>query len=347
MKGKAVKTRDSRWDNIKAVLILLVVLGHIADLYMSESRMFTAMRTFIYAFHMPLFIFLSGLFSKRAVDEKKWNRVGGYLIMYFFVSFLGFFANMIMWRVKTLDLFVVSKLPWYMLAMAIMLTVTILIQNVCPVYVLICSVVLSCFIGYATENGKILCYMRAVNFYPFFYIGYIIDRKKLETWLDRMLIRVASIFYLMVRLFACVKYTTFYARFGVLLTAQHEYEKLDDLAIFGGLLRLVTLMDAVLLGCAFMSIVSLLKRKTFLTVLGERTLAIYSVHYILLNIVFNYLPTKVMLQKQFPMGWKAAVLLLGVVIAYVCAMPWIEKICRKVMSPPTRKRNPVGTFMYK
>lgn len=57
------KTRDTYWDSLKFVLIFLVVLGHMIEPYITSSKVILAVYNFIYLFHMPLFVFVSGRFS--------------------------------------------------------------------------------------------------------------------------------------------------------------------------------------------------------------------------------------------------------------------------------------------
>lgn len=59
------QVRDYHIDNIKGVLILLVVCGHLLS-YLQEmnSTLAIGIRTFIYFFHMPGFIFMSGYLAK-------------------------------------------------------------------------------------------------------------------------------------------------------------------------------------------------------------------------------------------------------------------------------------------
>lgn len=70
--GMLNRTNDhiALWDNLKFLLILLVVVGHFADFFTAESNSFRALFLFIYSFHMPMFFFISGLFF----SEKK-NRI--------------------------------------------------------------------------------------------------------------------------------------------------------------------------------------------------------------------------------------------------------------------------------
>ena len=52
--------REAYWDNVKGILILLVVLTH----FMSREGFLNDLYSAVYLFHMPLFVFVSGLFHK-------------------------------------------------------------------------------------------------------------------------------------------------------------------------------------------------------------------------------------------------------------------------------------------
>ena len=53
------KQRSLYWDTLKGLLIILVVLGHCG------TALSNGLISAIYAFHMPLFILVSGYFSKK------------------------------------------------------------------------------------------------------------------------------------------------------------------------------------------------------------------------------------------------------------------------------------------
>ena len=56
--------RDYQIDNIKGLLILLVVFGHSLELVRINSGVANFMYIFIYTFHMPVFVFYAGYLSK-------------------------------------------------------------------------------------------------------------------------------------------------------------------------------------------------------------------------------------------------------------------------------------------
>jgi len=80
----ASKTRNYHVDNIKGVLIFLVVCGHLLS-YLQEmdSTFAIGVRTFIYFFHMPGFIFMSGYLAKGFLKkEYKGEKLLSYAWLY-------------------------------------------------------------------------------------------------------------------------------------------------------------------------------------------------------------------------------------------------------------------------
>ena len=63
-----LKEKGSRkwfWDNVKFIMILLVVVGHITEKMVYSGCMdIASINLFIYSFHMPMFIFIFGIFFK-------------------------------------------------------------------------------------------------------------------------------------------------------------------------------------------------------------------------------------------------------------------------------------------
>lgn len=55
--------RDIKIDNIKGMLILLVVLGHMLETELGYG-MNKSLYVVLYSFHMPLFVYTTGYFAK-------------------------------------------------------------------------------------------------------------------------------------------------------------------------------------------------------------------------------------------------------------------------------------------
>ncbi len=58
-----MKQRDPFFDNAKFLLIMLVLIGHVITINRADNRINLATYNWIYTFHMPLFIFISGYFT--------------------------------------------------------------------------------------------------------------------------------------------------------------------------------------------------------------------------------------------------------------------------------------------
>ena len=77
----ALPVRQYRYDNLKFFLIVLVVVGHFLEFYDTRSDIFKSLFVFIYSFHMPLFLFVSGLFTReKPVSVEK-------IIFYFILGY--------------------------------------------------------------------------------------------------------------------------------------------------------------------------------------------------------------------------------------------------------------------
>ena len=65
------KYRVAHWDNIKFTMITLMVIGHFTDSVIQYSDVCKSIFLFIYAYHMPVLLFISGLFYKRTKYVEK------------------------------------------------------------------------------------------------------------------------------------------------------------------------------------------------------------------------------------------------------------------------------------
>lgn len=64
-KGSSFEKRDYLIDNLKVILMFAVVFGHTIEYYINQDDTLKSMYMYIYIFHMPLFIFISGYPPKK------------------------------------------------------------------------------------------------------------------------------------------------------------------------------------------------------------------------------------------------------------------------------------------
>lgn len=173
------KKRNSLFDNVRVMLICLVVFGHAIEQMRFEDRIFLGIYNFIYFFHMPLFVFCSGAFAK--CDKKR--IVKKYLIPYVvFQTLYGIFDVYVM---KTEEFHFLESyyVLWYILALAVWNFVLPLFKTGenkrKQILLLLGSIIVGLLAGYADWIGKAFSLSRILVFFPFFLAGYYIRQEKL------------------------------------------------------------------------------------------------------------------------------------------------------------------------
>lgn len=170
--------RDNRIDSLKGLLIILVIMGHFITTLDNTNVVNHAVMGLIYIFHMPLFILISGYFTKppeQQTSQSLWRGVLNltvtlivfHLLNCLWVSYAGrdfvtamktfpygvlwYLLSLIYWRIilyyspKSL-----LNRPWLYLSIAIAVSI-------------LCGL---------THLGRFMSFQRTLNFYVFFLLGY-------------------------------------------------------------------------------------------------------------------------------------------------------------------------------
>lgn len=285
--NNTTRMRIMKWDNLKFFLIFLVVLGHILEEFILAGNAnwgIKRARFFIYLFHIPLFIFISGIFSKKNIDNKRYSNIFYYLILYFVVKIILFICNIFKGK-YSLSMFSEGGVPWYCFALFAFNLITILLRDFNKKYIFIFSIILGCIVGYDPKISDFLVLSRIIVLYPFFFIGYCLDGDKIIKILSHRTIKVISVIvFLMIGILIYTYIKDIYWM-TPLLSCRNPFIALKNKAYLGGILRLVYYIIVILLGTAIISITpSGNKIKTFAK-WGSRSLQVYILHYPLIKIL--------------------------------------------------------------
>ena len=167
--------RDHFYDNCKGLLMILVVLCHFLGYCITKSDVFIrAFILFIYYFHMPLFIFISGYFSKN-VDKCREKA--------FRDLFMVFVVAQILWIIfKFLTNGSVYYLHhpldpgyaiWYIVSLFFW---RLFLKDIVKLRgALIIAILLSPLVMFLTDAEMILALNKTVGFLCFFLMGYYAD----------------------------------------------------------------------------------------------------------------------------------------------------------------------------
>lgn len=182
----ASTSRDPWLDNAKMALVALVVLGHTWAL-LPPGGPGGGMYDFLYLWHMPAFVFVSGYLSRAFTwaPGRMWQ-----LVTTLAVPYLVFEAALALFRIKVggenlVDLFTDPHFPlWYLPALIVWRLLTPLFRPLWGGVVVAVAISLaSGFIG--GEFSKLFDFARILGLLPFFVLGLKATPERLEALRSR------------------------------------------------------------------------------------------------------------------------------------------------------------------
>lgn len=336
----APKTRDWLIDNCRAVLIVLVVSGHIFMTYHGDTRVMAFLHYFVYLFHMPAFAFFSGyvITSPRRTADRT---VHALLPLYLGMSVVHLVALRLFFGSWQWNIFIAPGLLWYLLALMLWRVALPRIDRL--KHPIVVAFALSLLAGLFTQIGTPFALSRTIVFLPFFLMGFYCPRE----WRHKVRELPWATAVLALALIASVAAwltLTKYLPIGA-FTAYSPYGALAHFSILRGMAS-----RFIMLVCSAAAIFALARllpeRHTRVTFVGTHSLSVY-----VLQMYFIYA-----FQVTYPhLGanhWiDAAVLLSPIPISLLLAGPLgrgivgsVERIARFVLDPligrPTTARPP-------
>ncbi|MBR6020517.1 MAG: CapA family protein [Lachnospiraceae bacterium] len=256
--------RVAYWDNIKGVMIILVVFGHFLFLLQSKHVIIDTVVDLIYMFHMPVFVFLSGYMGKseRAHSVSAIARlVFLYLLLNSALGFAYGFASLL----------VPMYSAWYLIALIAWRLTAHHIAKYKSIMLILFSV--SLFAGFFSSIDNTMAIGRIIGFYPYYMAGYLLSKEKAERFLQNRNWR------------RCVVGAVCFVAFVfVALVARRLFAFSDDsLQMFPYEEKIGSFGRMVLWMCGFLMIYSIRciainKRIPFLTMIGRNSLWIFILH---------------------------------------------------------------------
>lgn len=285
-----MKTQNRNYliDNSKGLLIFLVVLGHSLEFIRKDYEVARLLYVFIYQFHMPVFVFISGYLSKN-VEKGRRNAVRNFLTPFLLFN--------IIWNLITLvgPLFLrgeFAELPseqafsfftpgwalWYIFAMflwKILLPDLLKFKNI-----FILSVIAGIFVKLSGEFGSYMALSRTITFSPFFLAGYYSSEEKLKRFRKftrfNILNKVPSILILIIGVLIALIFVNYSNIADEFFWADRSYSNFN-IEIFTVILLYIAVY---IIGFAFVYVfINLIpENQTFLSKIGKNTLPIYFLH---------------------------------------------------------------------
>ncbi|MFR1114426.1 MAG: acyltransferase family protein [Blautia sp.] len=268
------REREYLFDNYRFLLIFLVVVGHFIEPCFRNNSILSDMRSFIFSFHMPAFIFISGYFSKNPASLKK--LVQTLLIPYFVYEIVYYLLYIFLLHKETKLYLAYPKFTlWYLIALFAWRIAAPWVRRI-P-HFLPLSFLGGLLIGF-TDLDNFLSIPRIVYFFPFFLAGIEFRPewvKKLRDNALRIPLLAGGIPLMLILLAGlCLKASTIQIFYG-----RYSYDSMDLSPILGLSTRLLCYLLSFALIFLFMMVLSN-QRRTY-SYIGQRTMPIYIFHGLL------------------------------------------------------------------
>lgn len=316
--------RNWRLDNLRALLIVLVVVGHLSELLSYPGSDFVY--RFIYAFHMPGFALLSGLCWSGVKEGRILKRLlypylmfqTFYLIFHYFV-FGGDLALQyttpywVMW-------YLMALIGWELMAAALPLS-----KYRSGLAVIAGTVVLALLAGQDTAIGYFLSLSRMLVLFPFFVAGVWLNRhaSALMAAPSRWWLKIAAAIGLL--LCACIVWHWRETLQPAWLYHRGSYTT----DAYTPLIRLgLLLLAAVLLTSLLILIPN--RRMEPIRWLGQNTMPVFLIH----GFLMRWISARGLLQSV-PYNWRGFMVAgLALVISFALSSPPIVWLTRPLMQWP-------------
>ncbi|MFQ9514256.1 MAG: acyltransferase family protein [Eubacterium sp.] len=324
------KERIYYWDNLKALLIFLVVLGHFLIPVSREGKSVESVYFFIYLFHMPAFVFVSGYFAQYYMKKEvpQVNKLIGFLILFLVYKVLLWAVNSVLagHSVK-FDLFSEEAAPWYLLCMFLWYLYLPLFAKFKPVVSIGIAVLFGMLVGLDSSVGIFLSFSRFAVFLPCFLAGYYFNGDMIPK-ITSAKMRAAAAVFLLATAIAVIFNLDVIDRYETIIYGSHSYAFMDVSGRMAVMLRGIWYMIALAITFGVMCLIP--KRKTLVSYIGSRTLTIYIIHRLIRPVFEKYDVYQYFMENGIEL--LIFCIVISVVITFVFSEKHISKLFQKAFN---------------
>lgn len=280
------KERDYQYDNMKAILIFCVVLGHVISNF-GRTPGADILYNIIFSFHMPAFLFVSGYFSKYN-PKRAFASLFPLYALFQIIQYLerGILASVGTGQIKMggFDFFTPQWTLWYLVAL-------MAFQLLLPVFdtddrkkqgaFLLLALVLGLLVGFTPDTDNFLAMSRVFVFLPFYLWGYYEHKnqilRRLRRWKYFGIARAGAVITAAVLIIG-------FCLFDNRIVAKNFYGTEQFLDV-GMIIGRVFAWATSILGILILIIWVPERKLGYLGTIGSRTLPVYLFHSLVILIL--------------------------------------------------------------
>ena len=322
------KERVAYLDNARYWVMLLVVIGHSLTQFgtMDSAR---AVYVWIYAFHMPFFVLISGYTARRYMgDARQVRRIVSTLVVPYLIveTTLQLIERAYTGEPSPMMILSPQWLAWFLAALFVWRLTTPIWRAL--KYPITTSIVISLTVG-LFEIPNVLSLPKILGFLPFYVVGMHMSRE----WFERLTkrpIRIAAAVVLILAFLICYRYSAGWETDWLLWKQRYDEAPLSATPLEGITQRAELLVVGFVLTFAALSLVP--KRRSWTTKLGGRTFYAYLLHgYVILFLHLQFGLFENI--EQFGVVAVIGCIVGSTILANLLMMAFIAKAFRPIFEP--------------
>ncbi|KGX93824.1 hypothetical protein N781_01085 [Pontibacillus halophilus JSM 076056 = DSM 19796] len=316
--------REAYFDNAKYLLIFFVVFGHIIQPFTSESDMLYVLYQWIYMFHMPAFIFISGHFAKVLQTKREWKSLAKKLLVPYLMFQLLY--SLYYYGIGKEDwmhhVFEPHWALWFLLSLFSWHILLVWFHRFPRWMALFVAVQVGIIVGYMEPIGHMFSLSRTFVFFPFFLAGYY-SKGFVTSFVKRKEVKAGGFLVMLIALITL----TFVPQFGAdWWFGSKSYVELG-LPQLGGVARtLIYVASFIMVGSVLAWVPT---RDMKWSSYGANTLPVYLLH----GFVIQYMRENPLLDEMTALNF-FAIFLLATGLTFVLSTPWMAQVFKQIIQFP-------------
>ena len=264
------KERDCFFDNLRLILMFFVILCHGLETARASSIRIVILHETILCFVMPMFVFVTGFFSKKMADinSPRRKRIINFIVLYLIWQPIEMYLN------STKSFFMPTYGNWFLVCLIVWNLILPSVSKIKTLVVLCGALVAGTLVAIDPKANALFQFSRMIIFFFYFYLGYscpwetckLFESPEMRKW-EAVALTIAIIF--------CVGVWIDLVPLGI-LHGNKSYADMKLTPMTGVAMRIGQYAVSTLFGFGLLSVVP--RRKLKISVLGTRTLPIYLIH---------------------------------------------------------------------
>ncbi|MFD1705710.1 acyltransferase family protein [Siminovitchia sediminis] len=334
-----MKKRDSYFDNAKILLIFLVVFGHFLQSYIDTNAFISFLYKFIYTFHMPAFILISGFFAKGIYEKGYISKITKKLILpyiLFQIVYAIFYYFLNSKDTFQLELFQPHWSLWFLISLFCWHIMLLIFNRMKPGYALTLAVLIGLGAGYFDWISTYFSLSRTLVFFPFFLIGYYLSKKQIEA-LVQPRVKLGAVLIMVTVAVGLLSFPDFNEKW---FFGSKSYIEMGNAEFYGMVKRAVIYAVQAAMAASFLAFVP--KRQFFFTRWGRNTLYVYLLHGFIIRTFRGLNMEEYINQMQLPILLIASLILTALLSSKLITgltQPFIEMTFTRWKKAANRLRN--------